>query len=979
MNLNQVRAALFGVLCLTVLGVLTWGWWGKSTDQQVEIDDISEKLQLAKSSLSSGDSKPAEQFEIELDRKHPRYSEAMLELGDAAIRAGNTKEASRYLKLIPWDGSDHDIKARIVTAGINFQGGQWQAAEDEYEHVLKYYPNQIDTVASYSLLLDFSNQRYRASQYLFELVRRDHFSLDHLIYLANSSTVHSPMSEVKRESPDPHDALVNLTNGRFILLQEKIAEAEPFLLAAHRLRPDLVEVSIRLGEMLLIQKDTAGFQDWDQKATDDIRSHPVYWQLKGQLAEELKNPRGAARCYWESLRIDPNNRVPNYRLAQLLQSFERESDAEPFLQWSAAITDLVNAIDLLYHNRDHTESMRIVAEATEKMGRNWEAVSWARSALVVDPEIKWARELVSRLKPRLLPGTPLNDPAINPTLKIDLSGFPLPEYPSKMPSNESIADGSQVSFSNEAKAIQLNFSYYNGPDPATAGSRMFEFTGGGVAILDYDRDGHSDVYMAQGCQWPPVAGNGNHLDRLFRLHAGRYIDTTTSACLCEDSFSQGATVGDFDQDGFQDVYVANTHVNRLWKNMGDGTFEDATSATGIRDSLWTTSCLLADVNGDGLPDLVDVNYAVGDDVFSRICETGGVVRSCSPLVFTACSDRLLLNSPEGQFTEASKTSGFEASDGRGLGIVAFRGSSRVGLDLFVANDMTANFHFANQQSQRGQVPQFGEIGIPSGLAYDVNGDAQASMGVAAADADGNGLLDFYVTNFYQESSNLYLQQPDGGFIDHASSAGLRSTSLHMLGFGTQFLDANLDGWPDLIVTNGHVDDFRHRGTPYQMRNQFFENIGEGKYVERLSKTLGPFFDSEFLGRGLATLDWNRDRKQDVVISFLDAPAAVLTNHTPTKNHAVTLQLVGTDVDREAIGTVVELSLGERRLVAQLTAGDGYMASNERKLILGMGHQDHIERLQVNWTDGTSAVFSGLAADQDYIIRQGHAVPLPLPQ
>ena len=127
------------------------------------------------------------------------------------------------------------------------------------------------------------------------------------------------------------------------------------------------------------------------------------------------------------------------------------------------------------------------------------------------------------------------------------------------------------------------------------------------------------------------------------------------------------------------------------------------------------------------------------------------------------------------------------------------------------------------------------------------------------------------------------------------------------------------------------------------------------------------------------MDWNRDRKQDVVISFLDAPAAVLTNHTSTENHAVTLQLVGTDVDREAIGTVVELSLGERRLVAQLTAGDGYMASNERKLILGLGHHDHIERLQVNWTDGTSAVFSGLAADQDYIIRQGHAVPLPLPQ
>ncbi len=974
----KVRVAILGMIAIAALGIVASKWQLRTVTEPEKLVDISEGLSIAETALSQGDAESAAQFERQFDRRHPQFAVAMLALAEVAQRMGNESEAIRYFHLIPMDGSPEDINARMNLADLHFRGGQWQTASDEFEYILKQQPNHLQALSSYSLLLDFSNQRYRASRLIFSLVQRDHFSLDHLLYLANSSTVHSPIEEIQRKEPHPSDALVNLSIGRFILLQEKLDEAEPYLLAAKRLRPDLAEVSIRLGEVLLIRKDIEGFQAWDRSASVEVQSHPVYWQLKGQLAEQVNNPRGAARCYWESLRIDPNNRVPNYRLAQLLQRFHRESDAEAFLQSSSTITDIINSIDLIHHNRHHTDSMRVVAEATESLGRYWEAMGWARSALVVDSDLVWAQQLLARVGPRVLPDSPQNDLKVNPTLRIDLSSFPLPEYPSSTVSSAPQVASSEAQFSEEASALELDFTYFNGPDLSTPGGRMFEFTGGGVAILDFDRDGHADVYMPQGCEWPPVEGNGRHLDRLFRLQGGRYVDSTTQASLFEDRFSQGATIGDYDQDGFQDIYVANTHVNRLWRNMGDGTFEDGTSAAGIDGSLWTTSCLLADLNGDTLPDLVDVNYTVGDDIFSRICDTGGVVRSCSPLVFTSCSDRLWLNSPEGVFTEASKLSGFEGEDGRGLGLVAYSGSNRSGmLDLFVANDMTKNFSFQNQQTQRGSFPQYQELGILSGLAFDVNGDAQASMGVAAADADGNGLLDFYVTNFYQESNNLYLQQPEGGFIDHAASAGLRSPSLQMLGFGTQFLDANLDGWPDLIVTNGHVDDFRHRGTPYQMRTQFFENAGEGKFTERFAKTLGPFFEREFLGRGLATLDWNRDRKQDVVISYLDAPAAVLTNHTSTKNHAISIQLVGTTVDREAIGTVIEANVGDRRLVSQLTAGDGYMASNERKLILGLRDHDQVERLQVNWTDGTSVVFDGLSADKDYIIVQGGLAPLAL--
>jgi ASPIC/UnbV protein/VCBS repeat protein len=269
--------------------------------------------------------------------------------------------------------------------------------------------------------------------------------------------------------------------------------------------------------------------------------------------------------------------------------------------------------------------------------------------------------------------------------------------------------------------------------------------------------------------------------------------------------------------------------------------------------------------------------------------------------------------------------------------------------------------------------------VVNGLAYDAEGKSQACMGVAAGDANGDGKLDLFVTNFYEESNTLYLQSSDGMFIDGIAASGLQAPSFPMVGFGTQFIDGELDGYPDLVVTNGHVDDFTHLQIPYKMRPQYFRGKGNGKFVEIPAADLGAFFQGEYLGRGLARIDWNRDGREDVVISHLAAPVALLENSTPETGHFLAIQLRGVTSARDAIGAEVMLVAGGRRRFQWLTAGDGYMASNERQLIFGLGAEERVEQLHIRWPSGLRQEFADLAANQALIFIEGSSRPMPLPR
>ena len=281
-------------------------------------------------------------------------------------------------------------------------------------------------------------------------------------------------------------------------------------------------------------------------------------------------------------------------------------------------------------------------------------------------------------------------------------------------------------------------------------------------------------------------------------------------------------------------------------------------------------------------------------------------------MFPAEQDRLYLNRGDGTFRDVTQAAGLVRPDGKGLGIVAadFDGSRRLG--LFVANDTRANFFFVNQTPQRGLSPVFDETALLSGIAVGDYGNAQSCMGVACGDVNGDGRPDVFVTNFYGEPNNLFVQDPGQVFVDQSRESGLRNPGFDVMGWGTQMLDGDLDGWLDLAVANGHLNDFSYKGTPYKMPPHYYRNLGQGRFQLVPGASLGAYFQRRSLGRAMARLDWNRDGKDDLCITHIHRPAALLENQTPAAGHFLAVKLCGGDSGRDAIGTTVRVSAGGRR-------------------------------------------------------------------
>ncbi|MBW3541859.1 MAG: VCBS repeat-containing protein, partial [Planctomycetes bacterium] len=754
--------------------------------------------------------------------------------------------------------------------------------------------------------------------------------------------------------------------------------------------PRLFEAQARLGRAFVERGEHEKYLHWDRALPPEASGHPEIWVTRGFFAEGRGERRVAIRCFGEAVRLHPDHVTACYRLSQLLAAEGLAQNATLFglrAQRLARLESLLNEV----RSEFALPMVHEVVETLSDLGRNWEAAGWSHLALRVDPALPWALRRLRAFRATTAKFVLTPDEA-NPARRIDLSRYPLPQPPgmrqSDQPSQLAAGRSSDIRFENSADEAGLDFRYFNGADPASGRAYMFEFSGGGAAVLDYDGDAWPDLYLTQGCPWPVGERSHGFRDLLYRnLGNGRFAEVPAGAAAADAGFGQGAAPGDFNNDGFPDLYVANIGANRLFVNNGDGTFSDVTaqSATGGGDR-WTTSSVLADFNGDGAPDIYAVNYLAAPEVFEKVCEDGGRPVQCAPTMFAAEQDRLFLNNGDGTFRDATETSGIVAPDGKGLGVVAadFDDSGR--LSLFVANDTTANFFFQNRVpsprvTTRGlqDGPLFEEQALLSGLALDGHGHAQACMGIAVDDADGDGRLDLFVTNFYGESNVLYFQPAAGMFSDETAASGLREPSHFSLGFGTQFLDADLDGWPDLIVTNGHINDFTASGTPYQMRPQFFRNRGRGKFAEVAADELGPYFQHKYLGRALARLDWNRDGLDDACVTHVDAPVALLTNRTSGGGHSLRLRFSARQSARDAIGTTVRIANGGREAVRQLTAGGGFEAANQPQLTIGLGDEPQAERVIVRWPSGTEQEFHDLAAGAEWLVIEGDARPWRLPR
>jgi tetratricopeptide (TPR) repeat protein len=950
--------------------------------RSVQPIDIAKVLAEAEAVLAAGNFSKAERLAQQVLAAAPDSPAALLIAGRACMESGRIVDGLTYLDRLPAADDDDLVAAHLGAGQMHNRLGHSALALQHFEHVIAVRPRHVAALREQAMLLTKTGRRWESRQPLVALVKMRQADVEALALLGNLEIDFDVPDEIDRYlQSSPDDIYPRLAQARYLFHRDQLDEARAILRDILTADPSFLEAHVWYGWTLVDRPDLLA--EWHEALPDNADDHPLIWVVRGIAADNREQPRVAIRCFCEALRRDANLQTVHYRLAQLLVRTGSPSDADAFRERGKQLADLYSELMDIFpirHQRrglvDNVDKLQTVAALCESLGRNWEAAAWHAMIVSLVPGESSSRSSLGRLNQTLTGELRQTLPEANPAHRFDLSHYPLPSWQPSDPENgpddiEATGD-TLVVFRERALELGIDFVYDNGHQPNKLGMPIYQVTGGGVGVVDFDGDGWQDVYFTQGGAWPSADQGARKPNRLYRNLGTRFEEVTLQTGLDDTSFGQGTAVGDIDGDGFADLYVANLGQNRLYRNNGDGTFDKIATDAGLERDDWTTSCLIADLNGDGLPDVYDVNYVdhKQSDI-TRLCDTDGLAkRTCPPRAFPAAQDRVFVNAGDGTFHDVTESSGIVRPLGYGLGIVAANfGNGR--LDLFIANDDTPNCWFVNK-TQPGEPLVFRDQAEFAGLAVDRDGQSQACMGVAAGDADGDGQLDLFVTNFHNQSNTLYRRGEDW-FDDWTVPAGLRTDSFAMLGFGTQFVDGELDGWPDLVIANGHVDDYSYKKIPFKMRSQFFQNLGGGRFREI---SAGPFFEQARLGRGLARLDWNRDGLEDIAISHIGDPAALLTNETEKPGHFLAICLRGAQANRDAIGSIIEVKVGDRTIVRQLTAGDGYQASNSRQLIIGLGAHDLVDELIVRWPGGSLQRFDNLQTDSEWVLVQGSS-PLRL--
>lgn len=489
-----------------------------------------------------------------------------------------------------------------------------------------------------------------------------------------------------------------------------------------------------------------------------------------------------------------------------------------------------------------------------------------------------------------------------------------------------------------------------------------EIMSGGVALIDFDADGLLDVYFVQGgaILAPPETRPGNKLYR--NIGGGRFVDVSDGSGASDTGYGMGVTVGDFDNDGREDIYITNVGPNVLLKNNGDGTFTDVTQAADVGDAGFSSSAAFLDFDGDGDLDLFVVNYVVWSADTEQVCSTPTDTHGyCSPVTYDApARDTLYRNDGDGTFVDITAESGIASAYGNGLGVVPADLNGDGLIDLSVANDKTANQLWINLGDGR-----FRDEAVSRGVAFNGLGMAEAGMGIDARDIDGDGDLDLVMTHFAGETNTIYINQGDY-FEDETARLGF-SPSRAFTGFGTAIVDFNNDGAYDAFIVNGRVGDGGIAGS-YGEPNQLYEGSVGGGFVEVVPRggTLAPLVHTS---RGAAFGDYDNDGDVDIIVVNRDAAPYVLENRIGAQHHWIVLRVL-TQSGRAALGARVTLVSGGRKWTSDTRVAYSYCSSNDPRVHFGLGHASRVESVTVTWPSGRTERFGAFVADQIVELREG---------
>jgi hypothetical protein len=526
-------------------------------------------------------------------------------------------------------------------------------------------------------------------------------------------------------------------------------------------------------------------------------------------------------------------------------------------------------------------------------------------------------------------------------------------------------------FTNTAPADGLDFRHVNGGTPDR---HLLEIMGSGGLFFDYNEDGWVDLFIVDGGSLVDAKVDATARDRLYRNRGnGTFEDVSASSGIVHAGYGMGACAADYDNDGWTDLYVTAVGPNRLYHNDGGKRFSDVTARAGVAGSpVFSTSCAFVDADRDGDVDLFVVNYVDARIDNNAFCgDTAKKIRIyCHPLNFAPLQNVLYRNNGNGSFTDVSRESGIAGHKGNGLGVVSGDYDDDGLPDVFVANDTTPNFLFHNEG--RGV---FKEVALPSGVAVAADGRPRAGMGTDFGDYDGDGDLDLFVTNHEMEAHTLFRNLGKGLFEDVTFPSGVGPPTLPFVGFGTGFLDVDNDADLDLAVVNGHVmnsaSHFRP-GAKEAQRNILLRNEGNGRFTD-VTRQAGPGFEIENVSRTLAAADVDKDGDLDLLVTNNAGVADLLRNGGVQGSSSLLVKLAGTQSNRSAIGARLRLTAGGRTQVREVRSGSSYLGQHDLRVHIGLGRATTIERMEIRWPNGQMETVTGLAANQYVTITEGKGV------
>ena len=947
-----------------------------ANDQKGATDSLEQANQLILNGQFDAARKVIEQH---LDQ-HPEDIAALTMAGDGAMQSSNFLKASDHYEAAV-------AKSNHPPQELWFKWvGATMAAEQPFETIavlrgaVKQYPNAMQIRQNLASFLSRVGMQNEAAEHLIWLVQRQQGSLSVLLQLSDltrPSTDEATCRAALLQHPEDLRPLHSLA-----LLKAEQSDWAAVKESAKQVlgqRPDFVPSLALYGRALVELGEPEQILQWIQSCPVSIEDQSHYWMAAGNWATRRGSAKQAARAYWFAARLNEDDPEALNGLSLALNKLGETEQARLVSQRLQNLVALKSHVSrLATWDFDSQTGAVDLALTLKKLGRLWEAMNWLTIAesMKQQPDSRWA-SVYQEIRGGMTVETPWQLPTKKVTTRLDLSAWPEIVWqtePDISSPSAPISFGPKFRFRDEAKTRSLVHVCDIGKKGDTeSGLMIFQSGAGGAAVIDMDLDGWPDIYLTR------MDGTPNSQDSqsngFYRNLDGMFSAITARSSLIDRGFAQGLTVADYNCDGWPDVYVANIGVNRLYRNNGDGTFSDVTEASQLAGAGWTTSVAMADLNGDGNVDVFEVGYCHGEEPLTQDCPLPaiGEPRSCNPIAFSAEPDRLWLGKNDGTFREETHRLGSHTL-GRGFALVIGDFDQKGGLETYVANDMTGNHYWSC--SKDGERFEWAEQAAVRGLAFNRRSLAQASMGIAAADADQDGDVDFFLTHFVEDHNTFYQQIASGTWSDESQATGFVEPSQSLLAYGTQWIDVDNDGTLEVFIANGDIDDFQFKGRAFRQPAQLMAQVATGKWEVVKPDELGKYFSEKRLSRAVTVLDANRDGRSDLLVTHLFDPVALLVNQTESEGQQTRFFLRATSTHRDAIGTRIRCMLDDRMVEQQLIAGNGFQCANEACIVLGGIKGKNLEEVSVLWPNGKKESLGSLPVGQDYLVVEGRsATPL----